>query len=155
MGTSRDELVSREREKERERERERERDRESSREDVNLERQAQDMDISPGDSTPTSEQLTSSVHDSLPQGPVLLATALPRLTSHPPTQPQTPGKHSSSPTQQPGNSNAPGPPVTLANLPRILSQITGSKEQNDITPQKALQTIQTAIYLSRQVSFYK
>jgi hypothetical protein len=33
------------------------------------------MDISPGDSTPTSEPLTSScAHDPLPQGPVLLAT---------------------------------------------------------------------------------
>lgn len=39
-----------------------------------MERQAQDMDISPGDSTPTSEPLTSSSHDTLPQGPVLLAT---------------------------------------------------------------------------------
>jgi hypothetical protein len=37
-------------------------------------RQAQDMDISPGDSTPTSEPLTSCAHDPLPQGPVLLAT---------------------------------------------------------------------------------
>lgn len=76
--------------------------------------------------------------------------ALPRLTSHPPSTPQTPGKLNS-PTQQ-GNSNAPGPPVSLANLPRLLSQITGNKEQPDITPQKALQTLQTAaILLSRQV----
>ncbi|XP_034943550.1 WW domain-containing adapter protein with coiled-coil isoform X2 [Chelonus insularis] len=169
-GTSRDEVGSREREKERDRERERdreqrerererererdrerERERESSREEVCGERQAQDMDISPGDSTPTSEPQTSSAHESLPQGPVLLATALPRLTSHPPTTPQTPGKLSSSPTlTQPGSSNAPGPPVTLANLPRLLSQITGSKDQNDIASQKALQTIQTALFLSRQ-----
>lgn len=109
------------------------------------------MDISPGDSTPTSEPLTSCAHDPLPQGPVLLATALPRLTSHPPSTPQPPGKLSS-PTQQQGNNNAPGPPVSLASLPRLLSQITGSKEQPDITPQKALQTIQTAILLSRQQS---
>ncbi|XP_050580948.1 WW domain-containing adapter protein with coiled-coil homolog isoform X4 [Bombus affinis] len=143
-------IREREREKERERERERERDREPGREETGVERQAQDMDISPGDSTPTSEPLTSCTHDPLPQGPVLLATALPRLTSHPPSTPQTtPGKLNS-PTQQ-GNSNAPGPPVSLANLPRLLSQITGNKEQPDITPQKALQTLQTAaILLSRQ-----
>lgn len=80
--------------------------------------------------------------------------ALPRLTSHPPSTPQTPGKLNS-PTQQQGNSNAPGPPVSLANLPRLLSQITGNKEQPDITPQKALQTLQTAaILLSRQVSVF-
>lgn len=152
-GSSREEVSAREREreKERERERERDRDRESCREETGVERQAQDMDISPGDSTPTSEPLTSCAHDSLPQGPVLLATALPRLTSHPPSTPQTPGKLNS-PTQQQGNSNAPGPPVSLANLPRLLSQITGNKEQPDITPQKALQTIQTAILLSRQSS---
>ncbi|XP_033318015.1 WW domain-containing adapter protein with coiled-coil homolog isoform X4 [Bombus bifarius] len=150
-GSSREDVSirEREREKERERERERERDREPGREEAGVERQAQDMDISPGDSTPTSEPLTSCTHDPLPQGPVLLATALPRLTSHPPSTPQTPGKLNS-PTQQ-GNSNAPGPPVSLANLPRLLSQITGNKEQPDITPQKALQTLQTAaILLSRQ-----
>lgn len=80
--------------------------------------------------------------------------ALPRLTSHPSsTTPQATGKLSS-PTQQQGSSNAPGPPVSLANLPRLLSQITGNKEQPDITPQKALQTIQTAILLSRQVREY-
>ncbi|XP_076646134.1 WW domain-containing adapter protein with coiled-coil wacky isoform X3 [Halictus rubicundus] len=154
-GSSREEVSvrEREREKERERERERERDREQCREDAGVERQAQDMDISPGDSTPTSEPLTSCTHDPLPQGPVLLATALPRLTSHPPSTPQTPGKLSSPTQQQQGNSNAPGPPVSLANLPRLLSQITGNKEQPDITPQKALQTLQTAaILLSRQQS---
>ncbi|CAL7935885.1 unnamed protein product [Xylocopa violacea] len=153
-GSSREDVSvrEREREKERERERERERDREPCREETGGERQAQDMDISPGDSTPTSEPLTSCTHDPLPQGPVLLATALPRLTSHPPSTPQTPGKLNS-PTQQQGNSNAPGPPVSLANLPRLLSQITGNKEQPDITPQKALQTLQTAaILLSRQQS---
>ncbi|XP_033224275.1 WW domain-containing adapter protein with coiled-coil homolog isoform X1 [Belonocnema kinseyi] len=152
--SSRDDVSSsrdREREREKERERERERERETCREEVGVERQAQDMDISPGDSTPTSEPLTSSVHDQMPQGPVLLATALPRLTSHPSTTPQATAKLGS-PTQQHGNSNAPGPPVSLANLPRILSQITGHKEQPDITPQKALQTLQTAIMLSRQQS---
>ncbi|XP_043285804.1 WW domain-containing adapter protein with coiled-coil isoform X2 [Venturia canescens] len=153
-GSSREEISAREREREKDRvDRERERERESCREEIGVERQAQDMDISPGDSTPTSETQTSSAHDPLPQGPVLLATALPRLTSHPPTTPQTPGKLSSPTQQQPVNSSAgPGPPVSLASLPRLISQITGSKEQTDITPQKALQTIQTAIYLSRQSS---
>lgn len=77
-GSSREDVSirEREREKERERERERERDRESGREEAGVERQAQDMDISPGDSTPTSEPLTSCTHDPLPQGPVLLATGM-------------------------------------------------------------------------------
>lgn len=50
------------------------------------------------------------------------------------------------------NSNAPGPPtpVTLANLPKILSQITGNKQidQTEINPQKALQTINNALLMS-------
>lgn len=49
------------------------------------------------------------------------------------------------------NSNTPGPPsVTLASLPKILSQITGNKtiDQNELNPQKALQTINTALMMS-------
>lgn len=50
------------------------------------------------------------------------------------------------------NSNAPGTPipVTLATLPKILSQITGNKQmdQNDLNPQKALQTINNALLMS-------
>lgn len=89
---------------------------------------------------------------------------------------QPPGKSSTqqipSPVQQSSTSSAPsmvpaplqgsaaapgpgpGPPVTLANLPRLLSQITGAKslEQSELSPQKALQTLQTALLLSRQVS---
>lgn len=44
--------------------------------------------------------------------------------------------------------------MTLASLPRLLSQITGGKslEQSELSPQKALQTLQTALLLSRQVS---
>lgn len=41
----------------------------------------QDMDISPGDSTPTSETEQQQPQNSV--GPVLLANALPRLISHP------------------------------------------------------------------------
>ncbi|CAG9770400.1 unnamed protein product [Ceutorhynchus assimilis] len=56
---------------------------------------AQDMDISPGDSTPTSEVSygTSSTHqtpmvvEQPVMGPVLLANALPRLSSHPTSTP--------------------------------------------------------------------
>ncbi|XP_069697694.1 WW domain-containing adapter protein with coiled-coil homolog isoform X3 [Periplaneta americana] len=190
------------------------------------ESQAQDMDISPGDSTPTSEtsythtptgsgsshqqqqqpqsqpqqqsqpqvppQVSSEHHNSTSSGPgpVLLAAALPRLASHPhiPTPTSTtslasgrnlyqpPGKSTvqqiPSPGQQSSTSTTPamvpaplqgsvaapgpgpGPPVTLASLPRLLSQITGAKnlEQSELSPQKALQTIQTALLLSRQVS---
>lgn len=48
--------------------------------------------------------------------------------------------------------NNASPPVTMAGLPKILSQITGNKqlEQNDLNPQKALQTINNA--LARQHS---
>ncbi|XP_014207369.1 WW domain-containing adapter protein with coiled-coil isoform X2 [Copidosoma floridanum] len=170
-GTSnRDEISSRERDRSDKeavgsssRDRERDRDRDSCRDDVvsmtvqsqaqaaaaaaaAQDRQAQDMDISPGDSTPTSETIVSTgLHDTMLQGPVLLANALPRLASHPTSVSQTSGKLSS-PTQQHA-SNTTGPPVSLQNLPRLLSQITG-KEQPDA--QKALQTIQTAILLSRQ-----
>lgn len=224
-----------------------------------------DMDISPGDSTPTSETShslsstpttqinditvqpasgnTSSTAPSVPPtatAPVLLANALPRLSSHPtaptnsqmhfsttsssvggsgsvsnatatatclssvqgsnnchrkldsvihgnvpiptgtspssivsssasasgnqlyhhPAQQQSQSAPTSASTCAAGttndlhlNSNAPGPPpVTLANLPKILSQITGSKQidQADITPQKALQTINNALLRQQQ-----
>ncbi|XP_055711723.1 WW domain-containing adapter protein with coiled-coil homolog isoform X2 [Phlebotomus papatasi] len=49
------------------------------------------------------------------------------------------------------NSNTPGPPpVSLANLPKILSQITGNKtlDQTELNPQKALQTINNALMMS-------
>ncbi|XP_063235701.1 WW domain-containing adapter protein with coiled-coil homolog isoform X2 [Bacillus rossius redtenbacheri] len=135
------------------------------------ESQAQDMDISPGDSTPTSE--TSYSHAAggeshAPGGPVLLAAALPRLSSHPPLslpryQPQQqqqsaagkPGSSPPPPMVPPPQAPPQAPPVTLASLPRLLSQIAaGAKglEQAELSPQKALQTIQTALLLSRQAS---
>lgn len=50
------------------------------------------------------------------------------------------------------NSNVPLPTtaVTLASLPKILSQITGNKtlDQNELNPQKALQTINNALLMS-------
>ncbi|KAG4068712.1 hypothetical protein HA402_002403 [Bradysia odoriphaga] len=118
---------------------------------------SQDMDISPGDSTPTSE--ASYTHSSTPttqnnEGPLLLANALPRLASHPSTSTPSQMHFSNSscagvptPAELMMNSNAPGPPVTIANLPKLLSQITGNKtiDQSDMNPQKALQTINNAL----------
>lgn len=45
-----------------------------------------------------------------------------------------------------------GSNVSLANLPKILSQITGNKQidQGELNPQKALQTINNALMMSRQ-----
>ncbi|XP_068892349.1 WW domain-containing adapter protein with coiled-coil homolog isoform X2 [Tenebrio molitor] len=98
----------------------------------------QDMDISPGDSTPTSEISygNSSSQQTAEQntlGPVLLANALPRLISHPIHMPSTPGRSESSPQSTPSMmpvpttvtiSNTPGPPTSLGSLPRIMSQTT-------------------------------
>lgn len=174
---------------------------------------SQDMDISAGDSTPTSE--ASYSHSSTPttqlqnsDGPILLSNALPRLASHPatPTNSQlhftapsivsamntstsctvssaannssklsksidgtnlsastatgnnnnhmsaSSAAQTTSANEMLMNSNAPGPPtpVTLANLPKILSQITGNKQidQTEMNPQKALQTINNALLMS-------
>ncbi|KAL3275466.1 hypothetical protein HHI36_020226 [Cryptolaemus montrouzieri] len=105
---------------------------------------AQDMDISPGDSTPTSEVSYSNnssqvvQEQSAPVGPVLLATALPRLISHPIYVPPTPGRSDTSPQSTPSMmpvpsavtaANAPGPPTPGA-LPRIPSQTTAIEGQN-------------------------
>lgn len=53
-----------------------------------------------------------------------------------------------------GGANNVTTPVTLANLPKILSQITGNKhmEQSDMNPQKALQTINNALSRHHSVS---
>nr|AEE63275.1 unknown [Dendroctonus ponderosae] len=108
---------------------------------------AQDMDISPGDSTPTSEisygaasaHQTPVVVEQPVMGPVLLANALPRLSSHPATtSSSTPtlvtppslltaaGLLSAAPTllnsppqsllvcSQQGGTNAPGPPLSAS-----------------------------------------
>ncbi|XP_059475893.1 WW domain-containing adapter protein with coiled-coil homolog isoform X2 [Neocloeon triangulifer] len=149
----------------------------SSRDDESHERrkhtldESQDMDISPGDSTPTSEtsysrttpntaasehphhshsrlgghHATSSVASSTPATP---QRGFPGGKQHPAPQQASP---SSTPT------SASAPQMSLASLPRLLSQITaaGSKglgDQSELSPQKALQTIQTALMLSRQVS---
>lgn len=114
------------------------------------------------DATPTCTLATSSVGNSMSQPISKLATKssdglthnLP--TSSPSITQTMPGvalTHSISNIQVPTpaelmmNSNAPGPPVTIANLPKLLSQITGNKtiDQSDMNPQKALQTINNAL----------
>ncbi|CAH1170012.1 unnamed protein product [Phaedon cochleariae] len=84
----------------------------------------QDMDISPGDSTPTSEvsyggngQSQGQNDQAHAMGPVLLANALPKLISHPIHVPTTPvvssAYHQEAPPQ-----NAPAAlPVTISNTP--------------------------------------
>ncbi|XP_049784513.1 WW domain-containing adapter protein with coiled-coil homolog isoform X1 [Schistocerca cancellata] len=120
---------------------------------------AQDMDISPGDSTPTSEASyghtpdagsASAAASSTPshsQGPVLLAAVLPRLSSQPPAV--VPPPQAPTPT-----CNVPGPPSNLVSLPRILSQIAGGKalEQSDVLQQKTLQSLQNVLLLTNQRS---
>lgn len=120
----------------------------------------QDMDISPGDSTPTSEMsygnnLPSMTNEQNTLGPVLLANALPKLISHPTLQqqhtPSTPvGRTGGGQTAESSpqcstpsstilpntiiTSNAPGPPNILStSLSRILTQQTTSNltENND------------------------
>lgn len=119
----------------------------------------QDMDISPGDSTPTSEvnynhSTTTAQNlniETNATGPVLLATALPRLISHPLHVPSTP--NSSQPESSPAQStpsmvpppasvttsNAPGPPVTLNT--HLSTAISSSPIDNS-----------NSLQLSRQVS---
>ncbi|XP_049818689.1 WW domain-containing adapter protein with coiled-coil homolog isoform X2 [Aethina tumida] len=96
--------------------------------DENNAQSTQDMDISPGDSTPTSEvsygnnaSQSASEQQPVTVGPVLLANALPRLISHP-----LPSKNEASPQTTPQlapvtTCNAPGPPPPGA-LPRLMSQ---------------------------------
>ncbi|XP_056638985.1 WW domain-containing adapter protein with coiled-coil homolog [Diorhabda sublineata] len=106
----------------------------------------QDMDISPGDSTPTSEvsysiSTSQQMNDqSTTVGPVLLANALPKLISHPIHIPSTPlGRTELSPQHTPipstlAISNTPGPPVTLGlttSLPRMVSQSTSTSESTE------------------------
>lgn len=115
-----------------------------------------------GSSTTPACSIASSSGNSLPMSKLAAAkndgslhTSLP--TSSPSAHQLSGGvalNHSSSSTQLPApsdlmiNSNAPGPPpVTMANLPKILSQITGNKsmDQTDLNPQKALQQINNAL----------
>lgn len=146
--------------------------------------ESQDMDISPGDSTPTSETSYSRTPNAVPATGAGVdhhhhhhhsahthASSINRPVHHavPPPAPATPqrgfpggSKHNATSlpnTQQASPSSTPtssAAPMSLASLPRLLSQITaaGSKglDQSDLSPQKALQTIHTALMLSRQVS---
>lgn len=106
---------------------------------------SQDMDISPGDSTPTSE--TSYSHTpsrgdgNTSAAPVLLANALPRLASHPiaatatasfsPTSSSLSITSSAPPTAV-TTSNVPGPPANL----RVLTQAKISEQIDASSPQK-------------------
>lgn len=62
------------------------------------------------------------------------------------------GLHNTTSSELLMNSNAPGLPipVTLSNLPKILSKITGNKQidHTELNPQKALQQINNALLLS-------
>lgn len=106
---------------------------------------SQDMDISPGDSTPTSETSYShtparDVNSSV--NTVLLANALPRLASHPiattaaasfsPTSSSLSISSSAPPTAV-TTSNVPGPPPT--NL-RVITQTKISESGDTLSPQK-------------------
>jgi WW domain-containing adapter protein with coiled-coil len=142
------------------------------------------MDISAGDSTPTSETSYSRTPNAVPAAGAGSdhhhhhhhpahphASSINRPVHHapPPSTPAPPqrcfpggSKHNATSlpnTQQASPSSTPtssSTPMSLASLPRLLSQITaaGSKglDQSDLSPQKALQTIHTALMLSRQVS---
>ncbi|CAG9854105.1 unnamed protein product [Phyllotreta striolata] len=108
----------------------------------------QDMDISPGDSTPTSEVSystnTSQTNDQPSTvGPVLLANALPKLASHPIHVPSTPVvRTEASPQNTPVASaitisNSPGPPnasmsltASMASIPRMMSQSMMTSDSN-------------------------
>ncbi|KAJ8966597.1 hypothetical protein NQ317_015428 [Molorchus minor] len=105
----------------------------------NVQSTQQDMDISPGDSTPTSEvsygnNSSQQTNEQNTMGPVLLANALPRLISHPIHVPSTPITRPEASPQSTASvmpvtstittSNAPGPPSNLTALPRIMSQTT-------------------------------
>lgn len=106
---------------------------------------SQDMDISPGDSTPTSE--TSYSHTpsrgdgNSTVAPVLLANALPRLASHPIAATATASFSpttsslsitSSAPPTAVTTSNVPGPPANL----RVLTQAKISEQVDASSPQK-------------------
>ncbi|XP_071054851.1 WW domain-containing adapter protein with coiled-coil homolog isoform X2 [Onthophagus taurus] len=119
----------------------------------------QDMDISPGDSTPTSEvsycQGSGGSHqipvDQNSHGPVLLANALPRLISHPIHLPSTPtttrpessplGNPQSTPSMMPTTSSS----VTTANTPGPPTAMQESQSDPKI------QTIHSNIIMNRQV----
>lgn len=106
---------------------------------------SQDMDISPGDSTPTSEtsysQTPSRGDGNSTAAPVLLANALPRLASHPIA---TAATASFSPTSSSLSITSSAPPtaVTTSNVPgpppaglRIIAQAKIS-DQSDASSQK-------------------
>lgn len=104
-----------------------------------------------------SSETCNSIHSSnLPtSSPSAIALGSMSVSSHSSSLPSGLGAHNAASSELLMNSNAPGPPipVTLSNLPKILSQITGNKQidQTELNPQKALQTINNALLMqSRQ-----
>ncbi|XP_074031899.1 WW domain-containing adapter protein with coiled-coil wacky isoform X2 [Leptinotarsa decemlineata] len=127
----------------------------------------QDMDISPGDSTPTSEvsygnNTSQSTTEQNTMGPVLLANALPKLTSHPIHVPSTPLVRTDvSPQSTPSvmpvpsstitTSNTPGPPNVLSSLPRLMSQTSTPIDNADKNSQPLQRSGESAVHISLSV----
>lgn len=118
---------------------------------------SQDMDISPGGSTPTSEtnygHTTSRGEGNPTLTNVLLANALPRLASHPIV---TSATTSFSPTSSSlsVSSNAPPTAVTTSNVPgppvgnlRVITQ-TKITEQSDVASPQKQSVVQTPVQSS-------
>ncbi|CAH0548079.1 unnamed protein product [Brassicogethes aeneus] len=104
--------------------------------------QQQDMDISPGDSTPTSEVSQPAGEQPPPSavGPVLLANALPRLASHPLSADQDGGGG--------GSANAPGPPSSLGGR---LHDASGSSAAAAADKNSILRSGDSAVHTSLSV----
>lgn len=118
---------------------------------------SQDMDISPGDSTPTSETNYSHSSSRAEGTPavtnVLLANALPRLASHP-IATTAPSNYSPTSSSLPISSNAPPTAVTTSNVPgppignlRVITQTKITEQRDALSPQKQ-STIQTPVIQS-------
>ncbi|XP_017779801.1 PREDICTED: WW domain-containing adapter protein with coiled-coil isoform X2 [Nicrophorus vespilloides] len=115
---------------------------------------AQDMDISPGDSTPTSEvSYPSAGNQENSHGPVLLANALPRLISHPQTPTAISSRQTtdSSPALQSTPShvtpaasvttcNAPGPPMNTNSSASAIASSAIASIASDSSDAKGIQT---------------
>lgn len=112
---------------------------------------SQDMDISPGDSTPTSEtnygHTPSRGENNSSLSNVLLANALPRLTSHPiPAASFSPTSSSltistNAPPTAVTTSNVPGPPPNL----RAITQTKVTAEQCDASSPQKQSTVQVPV----------
>lgn len=130
---------------------------------------SQDMDISPGDSTPTSEisycpsgvTVSSGQLEQTTLGPVLLATALPRLISHPHVISNPIVQADSSPLVNPQStpsivppptcvttSNAPGPPTNthMTQIPSTLDIVDSKSNVNSLLSTRPLTSGDTTVH---------